>query len=59
MRSVGRNGCIEIDNPLVDERLILDFTDANKPKRSRFKLSTISRLCTCPLPDSCLAPRYE
>jgi hypothetical protein len=59
MRSVNPSGCIEIDNPLADQRLILDYTDAMQPRRTRLKLSTISRLCTCPLPDSCLAPRYE
>lgn len=59
MRSVGPRGCIEIDNPLVDQRLILDYSDASEPRRTRLKLSAVARNCTCPLPDSCLAPRYE
>jgi hypothetical protein len=59
MRSEGHNGCITIDNPLMDQRLILDYTDANRPKRTRLQLSGISRECKCPLPESCLPPRYE
>ncbi|MGH7792118.1 MAG: hypothetical protein ACREOB_07350, partial [Thermodesulfobacteriota bacterium] len=59
MSSDGHKGCIVIDNPLMDQRLILDYTDANRPKRTRLRLSGVSRECRCPLPDSCLPPRYE
>jgi hypothetical protein len=32
MGSEGHNVCITIDNPFMDQRLILDYADANHPK---------------------------
>jgi hypothetical protein len=59
MRSNGHEGCVMIDNSLLDQRLVLDYMDANNPKRARVKLSSGGQECRCPLPDSCLPPRYE
>lgn len=59
MRSDGHKGCIVVDNLLMDQRLVLDYTDANLPKRTRVKLSGVGRRCGCPLSESCLPPRYE
>lgn len=56
MRSRGHEGCVVIDNPLMQQRLILDYTDANDPKRTRVWLPND---CTCPLNPVCLPPRYE
>ena len=58
MRSEKHDGCIIIDNPLVGQRLIFDFTDAKHPRRTRVYLSSGGE-CACPLSDSCLPPRFE
>jgi hypothetical protein len=50
-----REGCIVVDNQHLQERLILDHIDVNKPRRTILQLP--GRECRCPLPDSCISPR--
>jgi hypothetical protein len=59
MQSSGHNGCVQIDNPTMNLRLILDYSDANNPKRTRVSLLHGGARCGCPLVDECLPPRYE
>jgi hypothetical protein len=59
MRTNGHQGCVTIDHAPLDQRLVLDYTDAHNPKRARVSLSGGGVECRCPLPDSCLPPRHE
>jgi len=59
MRSDDHRGCILVDNLKLGQRLVLDFTDAHHPKRTRRFLAAAGQECGCPLPDFCLPPRYD
>ena len=49
--------CVMVDNRHLKERLILDHTDVNHPRRTVIALP--GRECTCPLPDRCISPRAQ
>jgi hypothetical protein len=53
------NGCVIFDNKLLEDRLILDFADWNRPRRTRVSLKGAGRECRCGFPDSCLPPRVD
>jgi hypothetical protein len=52
-----KDACIMVDNQHLKERLILDHTDVNHPRRTILALP--ARGCTCPLPDRCISPRGQ
>ena len=52
-----KDACIMIDNLHLQERLILDHTDVNHPRRTVIALP--DRACLCPLPDHCISPRGQ
>jgi hypothetical protein len=52
-----KDACIMVDNLHLGERLILDHTDVNHPRRTIVALP--GRECTCPLPDRCISPRAQ
>jgi hypothetical protein len=54
-------GCVIVDNPRMQQRLVLDFTDQNHPKRTRtwMPLPTGAQACGCPLDDRCLPSRFQ
>jgi hypothetical protein len=56
MKSDGHKGCVIIDNPRMQQRLILDLLDWNAPKRARVWLNNE---CGCPVMPHCLPPRQE
>jgi hypothetical protein len=51
-------GCITVDNQHLKQQLILDHTNANRPRRTIVTLPP-PRGCTCPPPDACISPRSE
>jgi hypothetical protein len=50
-----KEACIFVDNQHLKERLILDHTDVNHPRRTVLALPNGE--CTCPLADACISPR--
>lgn len=46
-------GCIMIDNPALDERLVLDFSDAMNPRTAYVKGQRFTAGCRCPLSNEC------
>ena len=60
IHSAKHSGCVMIDNAAMNQRLVLDFTDANFPKRTRIPLNPPGH-CGCPLPmeRACFPPRFE
>jgi hypothetical protein len=52
-----KDACIIVDNQRLRERLILDHTDVNHPRRAILELP--AQECTCPLPDRCISPRGQ
>lgn len=55
--SAPKTACIIVDNERLQERLILDHADVNRPRRTIVSLP--SRECTCPLADQCISPRGQ
>jgi len=53
-----RQACIFVDNLKLRQRLIIDNTNAMKPRRSIIP-TTMAERCGCPLTDICLSPRAE
>jgi hypothetical protein len=53
-----REGCIVVTNVHLQQQLILDHTDVNRPRRTILPVPP-PRECSCPLPDSCIGPRAE
>ncbi len=49
-------GCIIVDNTRMNQRLILDSSDAQDPKRARVLIPTE---CGCPVTPSCQPLRLE
>jgi hypothetical protein len=56
MRAPPPDACIVIENQFFQQKLTLDLTNAQKPRRT---IVPLSRRCECPLPDYCLPFRTE
>ena len=52
-------GCVIVDNPRLNQRLVLDYSDKNHPRRTRIWLDTEGKECGCPLPLRCLPLRFQ
>ena len=52
-----KDACVFVDNLHLKERLILDHTVVNHPRRTIVPLP--GRECMCPLPDRCISPRGQ
>ena len=53
IRSEKHYGCVMIDNPKLDERLVLDLSDALNPKSAYVKGQRFDSGCRCPLSTEC------
>lgn len=53
IRAAKNFGCVMIDNPALDERLVLDFSDAMNPKSAYVKGQRFTSGCRCPLSNEC------
>ena len=55
------SGCVIVDNPRMQQRLVLDFTDRDHPKGTRtwMPLPTGAQACGCPPEDRCLPLRFQ
>jgi hypothetical protein len=49
-------GCVTVDNTRMGQRLILDLSDAKRPRRTRVLLPSE---CKCPIVDACLPSRLQ
>ena len=53
IRSDQRFGCIMVDNPRLDHRLVLDFSDAMNPRLAYVMGNRFDAGCRCPLSQEC------
>jgi hypothetical protein len=54
IRSEKHYGCVMIDNPARDERLVLDFSDELNPRSAYVKGQRFASGCRCPLSNECV-----
>jgi len=50
-------GCVIVDNPRMQQRLVLDFSDKDHPKRTRVWLQGDE--CSCPMPERCWPSHHQ
>jgi hypothetical protein len=53
IRSEKHFGCVMIDNPALDARLVLDLSDALHPRSAYVKANRFDANCRCPLSNEC------
>jgi hypothetical protein len=59
VHSDDHKGCVIVENPRMQQRLVLDYTDKNHPTRTRVWTVGGGQECGCPLPQRCLPPRFQ
>lgn len=53
IKSWERKGCVMVDNPHLDQRLVLDLSNASKPRISLITADRHAEGCRCPLEPRC------
>ena len=59
LRSDKHTGCVVVENPRMQQRLVLHYSVRDHPTRTRVWTTGAGKECGCPLPRRCLPREYQ